>query len=84
MIYQSDIFTATLSRKEQLYLFIKARVYCKTSEVLRWGVDNFSNRADRDARALAEEIPPRIRRLEDHEKIFRGFGKLKEDVWTII
>lgn len=77
----SDLFTAILPKKEQLYLFIREKVYCRTSDVIRWGSDNFSNRADRDARLLAAE--GKIRRMTPEEKVFRGFGKSKEDVWTL-
>ena len=77
----SDLFTLHLTKKEQLYLFIKEKVYCKTSDVIRWGTENFSNRADRDARALAEE--GKIRRLTEKEEVFRGFHG-KEGVWCAL
>ena len=76
----NDLFTQTLTKKEQLFLYIKEKVWAKTSDVIRWGSENFSNRADRDARALAEE--GRIRRLTEDEERFYGF-KGKEGVWCV-
>jgi len=79
---QSGLFTAILSKREELYIFIKDKSYCRTSGVIRWGTQNFRNRAEVDARQLAEE--GRIRRLEETEKVFRWFGNTKEEVWTIV
>jgi hypothetical protein len=53
--------------------------YVRTSDVIRWGTKNFSNRADRDARLLAESGT--IRRLTEEEKR-RYFGLISEDVYT--
>jgi hypothetical protein len=81
MIQQSDLFTSHLPKREQLLLFLRSQEFTKTSDVIRWGSMNFSNRAERDARQLAEE--GLIRRLTDEEKRFRGFNG-KEDVWTTV
>lgn len=78
----SDLFTDTLPKKDQLYLFIKDCVWCPTSKVIRWGLDNFHTRAERDARDLATE--GRLRRLTDEEKRMYGFGQSKEEVWRVI
>jgi hypothetical protein len=53
----------------------------KTSEVIRWGSDHFSNRADRNARQLAND--GKIERLSDTEKQ-QLFGNIKEDVWRVV
>ncbi|MFA6142479.1 MAG: hypothetical protein WC738_04200 [Candidatus Omnitrophota bacterium] len=77
-----DLFTKVRhDKKEQLFEFIKARRYVKTSDVIRWGLDNYHNRADRDARDLAGE--GRIRRMNTEVKE-RIFGHLKEDVWETV
>jgi hypothetical protein len=76
-----DLFTSTLSKKEQLRLWIKSKEFARTSEVIRWGSDNFTNRADRYARDLAEE--GFLRRLTLEEERFRGF-KTKEGIWWYV
>lgn len=77
----TDLFTSHLTKKEQLYLFIKGKEFVRTSEVIRWGTENFSNRAERDARQLAQD--GLIVRMDDSEKRFRGFNT-KEDIWKIV
>ena len=73
-----DLF---LSKREKLLQFIKEKHYIRTSEIIAWGVRNFSNRADRDARLLAEE--GEIKRLSDSEKMFR-FGGTKEGIYEFV
>lgn len=75
-----DLFTACLSKKEQVYLFVKEKGYARTSDVIRFGSEIFSNRAHRDLQQLAQD--GRITWLSDDEKVFRGF-KGKEKVWQI-
>ena len=75
------MFLTPKSKKEQLLDYIKARHYCRTSEIIAWGVRNFCNRADRNARQLATE--GRIKRISDEEKVFR-FQDTKEDIWEFI
>ena len=67
--------------KEKLLDFIQLRKIVKTHEVIEWGVRNFSNRADRDARQLAEE--GKIKRMEDSRKRFL-FPECREDVWELV
>ena len=74
----TDLF---LSSKDKLYEFIKRKQYVRTSEIIRFGVDNFSNRADRNARQLAKE--GKIRRMNP-DKQKHLFGELKEKVWVIV
>ena len=69
------------SAKDCLYDFIKTRKYVKTSDILKWGVENYSNRADRNARLLASE--GKIKRMDDQKKIMY-FGNTKEEAWEII
>ncbi len=76
-----DLFAPPKSKKEQLLEFIKQKHYAKTHEVIAWGVRNFCNRADRNARQLA--IEGKIKRISDEEKIFR-FQDTKEDIWEFI
>ena len=67
------------SAKDKLWDWMKERPYTKTSEVLKWGTKNFSNRAFRNAQTLATE--GKIRRLTDDET-HKLFGFIKESVWT--
>ncbi len=69
------------SSKTKLYDFIKSKGRVKTSEIIQWGCRNFSNRADRNARQLAEE--GLIKRM-DKEKKIRYYGNIGEDVWEVI
>lgn len=79
---QQDLFQKTSrDKKEQLLEFIQFRRRVKTSEVIRWGIDNYHNRADRDARDLAKE--GKIRRMNPEVKE-RIYGHIKEDVWEMV
>lgn len=69
------------SAKDKLYDWMKSRQWTRTSEVIKWGSQNFSNRAERDARILAQD--GKIRRMSDDEKK-RIIGFSKEDVWVIL
>jgi hypothetical protein len=68
-----------MTKQRQLLDWIRAQGVVRTHEVIAWGLAHYSNRADRDARALAAK--GLIRRLSDFEKETR-FGKVKEDAWT--
>ena len=67
--------------KTRLYLWLRERKWAKTSEILRWGTDNYSNRADRNCRLLAQE--GKIKRMDKQKKICY-FGHIAEEVWEII
>lgn len=67
--------------KEKLLDFMRDKKWAKTSEILAWGLQNYSNRADRNARQLAQD--GHLRRMSDDEKLFR-FGKIAEDIWIYI
>lgn len=66
------------SKKAQLKEYIRACHVVKTSDVIRWGSENYSNRAERDARDMAEN--GQIRRMSAEDKKLR-FGDIKEEVW---
>ncbi len=67
--------------KDRLYDFIKATGHRKTSEIIRFASDNFSNRGDRDARLLASE--GKIRRMcKSHKDML--YPGTKELIWEII
>lgn len=68
-----------MTKKAQLLAWIRARGVVRTHEVIEWGLANYSNRADRDARALAKS--GYLRRLSEFEKETR-YGKIHEDVWV--
>lgn len=69
-----------LSDKDALWEFLKTRKYVKTSEIIRWGVNNYSNRSDRNARIFAREL--RLRRLTKDE-VSRLFGRIGEGVYEV-
>jgi glutamine cyclotransferase len=75
-----DLFTKPLSKKDQLYNWIKSKGRCKTSDIMRWGLDNFHIRSDRDCRELASE--GRIWRMNKFTKT-AAYPKTKEDVWSV-
>jgi len=76
----TDLF-APKSKKEQLFDWIKEQGRCRTSDIIKWGSENYHNRADRDARDLAQE--GKIWRMrQDIQDIVYGF-KSKESAWSI-
>ena len=68
-----------MTKKLQLLQWIQSHGVVRTHEVIQWGLDHYSNRADRDARALAHA--GQLRRLTDDEKVHR-FGQIREDAWA--
>lgn len=81
-IPMTDLWTNTLSKKNQLKIWLKEKEFAKTSEVVSWGLRNYHIRAERDCRDFAGE--GLIRRLTSKEKTFRGFSKSIEDIWVWI
>jgi len=69
------------SAKDMLYDYIKQKKWVRTSEVIKFASDNFSNRGDRDARLLASE--GKIKRMNEQKKLHL-FGPIREDVYEII
>lgn len=80
MVEQMELFQKTkrITKKQQLLDFIKDKKVAKTSEVIRFGLDNYFNRALRTAQELVAE--GHIRRLTKEQKKFR-FGIIREDVF---
>jgi len=75
---QTDLFPQRLSDKDLLCEFMKQKRWARTSEIIRFGSEHFSNRADRNARQLARE--GLIRRMNKQLQDLR-FGKIGERVW---
>ena len=73
-----DLF---ITKEEALKNFLKQKRYFATHEVIKWGSDNFYNRADRTKRDFQEAGI--IKKLDDKEKIFRGF-RCKDNVYQFI
>jgi hypothetical protein len=73
----------TRTDMERLTDWMRTKRYVRTSEVIKWGSENYSNRALRNAQAFAQKNPARLRRLTDDEK-HRHFGYIKEDVWEVL
>jgi len=74
----NDLF---LTNKDRLKEFLKKFRYVKTSDVIRFGVQNHSNRANRDKQDLVQE--GFLRRLGLEEKN-RLFGLIREDVYEVM
>ena len=85
--YQAEIITNKaikmkyISKKEKLLNWIKSLGVVKTSEVIKWGIRNSYNRAERTARDLA--TAGEIDRLSK-SRTKRLYGDIKEKVWMII
>jgi len=77
----TDLFAKEKTKKAQLLDYLRAKKWCRTSEVILWGTRNFCNRAERNARQLAEE--GKIKRMSDEDKKFY-FAGAKEDVWVAV
>lgn len=69
-----------LDDKERLWHFLKQRKFVRTSEIIRWGSNNGSNRADRNARDFAER--GLMRRLTEDE-VERLYGRIGEGVYEV-
>lgn len=70
-----------LTDKEKLLFEIEFRKRMKTSDVIKWGVANYSNRALRNMQQLAES--GKVRRLTDEEKTAL-YGEIGEGVFEYI
>lgn len=77
----TELFLNTMTKKAQLECYLRDRRVFKSSDVIKWGTENYSNRADRYKRELAEE--GKIRRYTDEEKANAGFNT-KESVYVWI
>lgn len=75
----TDLFDKR-SDKDKLFDWMKSRQWTKTSDVIRWGSENFSNRALRNAQQLAAD--GLLRRMTEEQKM-RVVGVCKEDIWVI-
>ncbi|MFA5388891.1 MAG: hypothetical protein WC312_03955 [Candidatus Omnitrophota bacterium] len=77
-LLKDDLF---LTKKEQVYQFIKQRGRCRTSEVAAFGVSIYHpDRACRDARELARE--GRIWRMrKDLQEAL--YGNSREEFWSV-
>lgn len=75
-----DLFTSVKPKKDQLLAFIRSRGRCRTSDVIRWGLDHGHTRAERDARDLAGE--GKIWRVRD-EIAMIVIGEAKEELWSV-
>lgn len=66
--------------KERLFIWCKTKGYIKTSDIFRYGVENYSNRCARNARELCEK--GKLVRLSDEEQLAR-YGKIREKVYKV-
>lgn len=70
-----------LTDKEKLLFEIEHRKRMKTSEVIKWGVANYSNRALRNMQQLVET--GKVRRLSEEEKTAL-YGQIGEGVFEYV
>lgn len=77
----ADLFDKRTA-KEKLLDFIREKRIVFTHQVIEWGLNNKSNRADRNARQLAKE--GFIRRMDEARKKFLFPYGVREDVWELI
>ena len=79
----NDLFVVAppKTKKEQILNYIKQKQWARTSDVIKFGLSIFTNRGDRYARELAEEV--KIKRMADEFKAIR-FGRTREEVWEYI
>lgn len=61
-----------MNKKQELKTWLKGKQYIKTSEILSWGLENFSNRALRNAQDLAQKEHWLVR-LSDRGKLDAEF-----------
>ena len=67
--------------KDRLKNWLSQRQYVRTSEIIRWGCENYSNRANRNKQEFVQM--GLLKRLS-HEEKDRLFGLLKEDVYEVM
>jgi hypothetical protein len=75
------------SKKEMVYQFIKERGHARTSDVIKFGSAIYHNRAEKDARDLANikyTNPPKLRRMTEFEKHSWYGPNIGEDVWVVV
>lgn len=75
-----DLFMAKKPNKHKLLEWILSKNWVSTSDVIQWGVKNYSNRALRDAQQMASE--GLFRRMTDQEKARVLFSSQKQDYWV--
>ena len=73
-----DLF---LTDKDRMKEWLMKQRFVKTSDVIRWGCENHSNRANRNKQEFAHE--GFLRRLSEEEK-YRLFGIVKEDYYEVM
>ena len=69
------------TKKELLKNWLREQKVVKTSDVIRFGLQNYYTRAERTARELAEE--GYIRRIDESTKQ-EHYGNIKEEVWVTV
>lgn len=68
-----------MTKKDRVLQTIRARGRMKTSDVIKFGSQIFSNRAERDARQLVQD--GLLWRMREDLKV-KYYGNIKEDVFT--
>lgn len=77
---QLDLFTQPKTKKEMLLDYIRSKGRVRTSDVIRWGSENYFNRALRTAYELATE--GLIWRMREDVKM-AAFGNTHQRAWSV-
>ena len=70
------------SKTEQFWSWLRRQELVRTSEIVRWGANNYCNDAPRLARKLREK--GRLKRLTNEEMTLYGYGKTAEKIYRVI
>lgn len=74
----NDLFRSDMDRLKE---HLKTKRFWKTSEIIKWGAMNYSNRANRNKQFLAQR--GFLRHMTDEETV-RIFGNVKEDGYEVM
>lgn len=77
-----SLFAQSKPKKQQLLEWLQKQGRATTSDIMRWGLENFHTRADRDCRELAEENL--IWRMSEDAKLRSRWAKSKQQIWSTI
>jgi hypothetical protein len=77
----NDLFIPTVSKEKQLENWMRDKRFFASHDVIKWGVDNFYNRADRTKRDLIEQ--GKVRLCTDFERFSYGYT-CKDSVYKYI
>jgi len=68
----NDLFTKPKTASDKFWEWCKQKKLFSSIDISRYGLANYYLRANRTCREWCEGDNPRLRRLDDKEKLFRG------------